>query len=146
MLNPLVINQLNTHWGLFTVDRLAETRNAQLPRCNSRHWSPSTEAVDTFTCDWGGENNWWCPQIYLVPQLLKHAKVTKAKGTLVVPEWRSAPFWPLLYPDGCHPARFVKDVCELPKQESLFIAGPSGSVLFKGVPNTPLLALLLLFS
>ena len=146
MLNPLVFNQLNARWGPFTVDRFAEARNAQLPRFNSRHWSPGTEAVDTFTCDWGNENNWWCPPIYLIPRLLKHARVTKAMGALVVPEWRSAPFWPLLYPDGVQPAGFVKDVCELPRKQSLFVAGPSGSVLFKGVPNTPVLALLLHFS
>ena len=35
--------------------------NAQLPRFNSRFAMPGSEAVDTFTVDWRGDNNWWSP-------------------------------------------------------------------------------------
>ena len=81
------------------------------------------------------------PSLFLVPRLLKHAKATRAKGTLIIPRWVSAPFWPLIFPDGVNPAGFVKEIRELSRMEDLFISGCSGCNLFKGVPNTPVMAL-----
>ena len=99
-LNPAVFSVLQQVWGPHTVDRFASCNNTQLPRFNSRHWSPSTEAIDAFTSHWGGENNWWCPPISLVPRVIRHAQACGAIGTLVVPCWFSAPFWPMLCPDS----------------------------------------------
>ena len=101
--------------------------------------------MDAFTCNWADDNNWLCPPIYLVPRVIRHAQYTKAKGTLIVPQWVSSPFWPLLYPDGINSASFVLDCLELPRCDSLFLPGSSGSNLFKGVPNTLVLALRLDF-
>ena len=56
-LNPDVFRWLDGIWGPHTVDRFANSANAQLPRFNSRFWSWGTEAVDAFTCDWSNENN-----------------------------------------------------------------------------------------
>jgi len=78
------------------------------------------------------------PPLFLVPRLLKHASITRAKGTLVIPK---SPFWPLIFPDGTKPAHFVKEVRELPRVEGLFVEGRSGCNLFKGIPNTPVIAL-----
>ena len=33
-----------------------------------------------------------------------------ARGTLLVPMWESSYFWPLIYPNGLHPAPFIKDI------------------------------------
>ena len=140
-LNPMIFKELDRVWGPHTIDRFADWCNNQVPRFNSRYYCPGTEAIDAFTCDWGHDTNWWCPPLFLVPRLLKHAKLTRAKGTLVIPRWVSAPFWPLIFPDGITPAGFVKEIRELPKLEGLFIKGRSGCNLFKGVPNTPVLAL-----
>ena len=91
-----------------------------------------------------GENNWLCPPIALIPRVLRHAQACSAKGTLVVPVWPSAAFWPLL----CHShakgpfAPFIKDARELPQVATLFFPGLSVSVLFNGrMPNTRVLAL-----
>ena len=43
------------------MDRFASEHNAKLPRFNSRYLAYGTEAVDAFTVDWSGENNYWCP-------------------------------------------------------------------------------------
>ena len=67
-LNPIIFKELDTRWGPHTVDRFADMHNYQLQRFNSRFWNPGSEAMDTFTCDWGGELNWWCPPPYLVPR------------------------------------------------------------------------------
>ena len=144
-LNPVVFQWLDELWGPHTVDRFADHVNAQTPRFNSRFWVPGSEAVDTFTCNWGTENNWWCPPIYLVSRVLRHAKNTKAKGTLIIPEWPSAPYWPLLFPNGWDPANCVLELLELPSSEELFLPGRLGSNLFGGLPNTPVLALRLGF-
>ena len=142
MLNPVVFKELDALWGPRTINRFADWCNTQLPRFDSRYWSPGVEAVDTFTSDWSSENNWWCPPLYLVPRLIQHAK---AQGTLVVPQWKSAPFWLLLFPDSLHPAKFIKGIRLLPQLETLFLAGRSGGNLFKGTPNTPVLALRIIF-
>ena len=93
--------------------------------------------------DWSGENNWWCPPISLIPRVIRHAQACGAKGSIVVPLWPSAPFWPMLCPFKTgYFATFVREVRELPQVDSLFLPGLSGAVLFNGeVPNTQVLAL-----
>ena len=91
---------LDSTFGPHTVDRFASVYNAQLERFNSKYWNPGSEAVDAFIVDWGGENNWLCPPIGLIPRVLRHAQRCKAEVTLVVPYWESAPFWPILCPQG----------------------------------------------
>ena len=83
---------LDDAWGPHTVDRFASHYNTHLPRFNSRFWNPGSEAVDAFTSNWCDENNWICPPVYLVPRVIQHARKCKACGTLLVPEWPSAPF------------------------------------------------------
>lgn len=138
-LNPAVFSHLESMWGPHTIDRFASFQNYQLPRFNR---NPGSEAVDAFTVNWQGENNWWCPPIALIPRVLRHAQVCAARGTLVVPMWHSAPFWPLLCPVGEQFASFVREYYDLPLVDSLFLPGLSGSVLFNGcTPNTRVLAL-----
>ena len=141
-LNPNVFASLDFLWGPHSVDRFAACNNAQVMRFNSRYWSPGTEAVDTFTVNWAGENNWLCPPITLIPRAIRHVEACHAVCTLIVPCWPSAPFWPLLCPAESQFSDFVIAVQELPCTEQLFIPSLSGAVLFgNGVPNTPVYAL-----
>ena len=142
-LNPLIFAELDIAWGPHSVDRFASFQNCQIDRFNSRCWNPGSEAVDAFTVNWSVEINWWCPPIALIPRVIRHAQVCEAKGTLIVPLWPSAPFWPLLCPSntGCF-APFVKELRELPQTNTLLLTGLSGASLFNGdVPNTKVLAL-----
>ena len=105
-------------------------------------WCPGTEAVDAFTVNWAGENNWLCPPIMLISRVIRHAQVCKATGTLIVPAWPSASFWPILCPEGQGFASFVIQAIELPMMCRLFEPGRSGAVIFGGnVPNTAVYAL-----
>ena len=142
-LNPVVFSELEEAWGPHSVDRFASFHNCQLPRFNSRCWNPGSEAVDAFTVDWRGENNWWCPPIGLLPRVIRHAQACEAQGSMVVPLWLSAPFWPLLCPFNTGVFTwFVREVRELPQVDTLFLPGLSGAALFNGeVPNTRVLAL-----
>ena len=144
-LHPNLFKLLDKAWGPHTIDRFASYFNAQLPRFNSRLWNPGTEAVDAFTCDWHAENNWWCPLVYLVPRVLGHALMTHAYGTLLVPQWPSAPFWPMLFAKGSKFSEGIVSSMEIDKADIVICPGRSGSGLFKGRPNTNLLAVRLNF-
>ena len=63
----------------------------------------------------------------------------------MISQWLSCPFWALLFPDGFTPAEFIDGVIELPSCEFLILSGQGGANLFKGLTNTPVLALRLIF-
>ena len=145
-IDQAVYKMLDTTWGPHTVDWFATAYNAQVQRFNSRFACPGSEAVDAFTVDWSKENNWWCPPPMLVPRVLRHAECCKAQGTLVVPLWESALFWPLLYHHARGWVPFVKGWLSLPLSEQLIRPGRSGSSLCKGkFPNTEVMAIQLDF-
>ena len=142
-----VFEMLEAAWAPHTVDRFATAYNAQMRRFNSHYACPGSEAVDAFTtANWFRENNWWCPLPVLVPRVLRHAERCKAQGTLVIPGWESAPFWPLLYCHGDKWASFVMECKVLPLSDQLIRPGQSGSTLFNGkFPNMNVLAMRLNF-
>ena len=117
-LDASIFQYLEQRWGPHTVDRFADYYNTQLPCFNSTFWNPGTEAVDTFTCDWGKDNNWFCPPVYLIPRMIMHARRCCAVGTLLAPECPSTPIWPILYPDGKVPTPFITDVVVLSNTKS----------------------------
>ena len=128
-------------WGPHTVDRFANSTNAKLLRFNSRFLDIGSEAVDAFTVHWGSENNYFCPPVYLIPRLLFHAMYCKCVGTLIVPEWPSAAFWPLISDSHGSLVDFVKDYLLLPLSPGLFVKGKRGACLFKdGIPTSNVLA------
>ena len=69
-----------------------------------------SEAVDALVQDWSHEINWVCPPIYLIPKVIRHMKRCRAKGVLIVPEWHSGLFWPVLCKNQYEFEHFVKDV------------------------------------
>ena len=140
-IHPTVFQQLELLWGSHTINRFANHLNNQLPRFNSRFWNPYSETVDAFTCNWVGESNWLCPPPFLIPRVIRYTLQTGANGTVIVPRWPSAPFWPLLFPDGCTRALFIIEEKILDWSPYLVVPGRSGCSLFKGTPNTDLLAL-----
>ena len=88
------------------------------------------------------------PPPALIPRVLRHAECCKAQGTLVVPYWESASFWPLVYTHHHSGgwALFVSECFLLPLSAQLIRPGRSGSTLFKGkFPNTNVLAMRLKF-
>ena len=141
-IDPTVFELIDSKWGPHTVDRFASKHNTKLKRFNSRFLDYNTEAVDAFTVDWHGENNYFCPPVYLVPRVLGHAQACRCIGSLVVPEWPSAAFWPLLCISEKEFRGFVVDTMYLPLSAELIVRGKAGANLFKnGLPNTNMLAL-----
>jgi len=101
-----------------------------LPRFNSRYLQPGTEAVYAFSQDWSSENNWLVPPTILICRSLSHMRDCMAVGTLIVPMWKSAQFWPLLCNDGVHLNPFVREWLFLPRRSDLFVAGRAKNTLF----------------
>ena len=91
-----VFTALDQQWGPHSVDRFATDYNTKCRRFNSRWWCPGTEAVEAIEENWANNINWLVPPPRLISKALTKLKVDKARGTLIVPEWRSAPFWALL--------------------------------------------------
>ena len=98
--------------------------NAQLSRFSSRFLSPGCCTVDGLSQDWHGENNWLSPPVSIIVDVIRHARACCAAGTLIVPEWPSAFFWPLLKPRPSGFASFVVDVVRLPRRSDMIIPGP----------------------
>ena len=88
--------QLDELWGPFTVDCFATCYNRKVPKYFSRFWNPGTAGVHAFLQDWQHENCLVVPLIMLLSKVLIFMFRCNAKGTLVLPYWPSAPFWPLL--------------------------------------------------
>ena len=145
-INPAVFAWLHSIWGPHTVDGFADHSNYQLSCFNSRCWNPGSEVVDAFTVNWDAENNWWCPPVALIPKVIELAQACSASGTLIVTEWLTSPFWPVLHPVVERFADFMLDfileIQELPLSEFLILPSLSGCTLFiSKPPNTGVLAL-----
>ena len=129
-INDSIFQSIDDLWGPHSVDRFACSYNAKLPRFNSRFFQPGCEAVDAFAQDWGYDNNWLCPPVCLIVRVLKHMEVCLAKGTIVIPLWKSSFFWSICARDGVHWNYFVVDWVYLPKFKGLFVPGKARNSLF----------------
>ena len=100
-------------FGPFDIDRFADDKNKKVGIFNSKYHCPGTAHVNAFTDNWKGKNNWLCPPVKYISATLRHLELCEAKGTLLVPCWTSACWWPLLYPDGKRLAPFIQDLLVL---------------------------------
>ena len=63
-------------------------------------------------------------------KLVRHMKLFSAKGTLIVPVWTSAHFWPLLCSDRVQWSNFIHDWVILPNFPNLFVACKAKNSVF----------------
>ena len=129
-------------FGECTIDRFADSENKKVNRFDARFFCPGVENVNTFTSDWGEEFNWLCPPVGLIGDTLQHARICRCRAVLLVPEWKSAYFWPLLTPDGKNFYPYVVDYRVL---DPYYVNGRYTDSVFNGFVNFRSLALLLDF-
>ena len=85
------------------IDLFADPNNSKCARFCARYNCPRVEAVDAFSISWAEEVAWICPPTTrLVDTIRKIAHSPGLRGVLVVPAWRTALFWAVLFPDGKH--------------------------------------------
>ena len=95
-INQSVFSQLNQTWGPHHVDRFASSHNKKCVRYNSRWWFSGTEAVNAFNQNWAAGLNWVVPPPRLATQVISKLEKERANCTLILPMWKSAPFWPMI--------------------------------------------------
>ena len=120
--HPAVFAQLDERWGRHTLDCFASHKNKQLERYCSRWPNPGCLAIDAFTVSWERERVWLAPPIHLISRTLKMFYHFKCHGTLIIPKWQSAHWWPLIW-SGVTWQGIVRDVQPLPKIAGLFLLG-----------------------
>jgi ribonuclease HI len=124
-LNSRFFQSLSARWGPFDVDLFASFANHQVPRYYSLHYTPDCAGVNAFAHRWG--RRCWCnPPFCLIGRVWRHALSCRARLSLVVPYWPSAPWWPTIAQGGVFsPA--VRDVVILPPAHEVdaFLADPA---------------------
>ena len=146
-INDAVFYALEELWGPHSCDRFACSKNAKIPLFNSWFYQPGSSGVNAFSQDWSHHNNWLYPPVYLTCKVINHMKLCSAKGTLIVPLWKSAHFWSILCSNGLHWSSFIHDWVVLPNFPNLFIRGKAKNSIFGSRPTAFVtLALLIDFS
>ena len=67
--------------------------------------------------------NWLFPFVQLLPSVIRHAERCSAKGALIVPLWKSAPYWPMLCVDDLHFQPWVLEVEVFEHTEGMLALG-----------------------
>jgi hypothetical protein len=98
-----VFSRIDRLWGPHTIDRFA--------RFNCRWWVPGTDGIDSKS--WDKENNLHVPPPRLVVHCINKISKEHIKCTLVLPKWKSAPFWPMLINENGNFKFFLKQVLNL---------------------------------
>jgi len=96
MLKPEVFHNIEEKLGPHTVDLFASRTTKQLPRYFSRFPDHEAEGVNAFHQNWKEEKGFANPPFALIGRVLAKARRDKARITLVTPEWKTAPWWPML--------------------------------------------------
>ena len=121
-------NYIHHFWGTHTVDCFASFNNRKLTRFYFRCSNPDAEGVNAFCHDWGGENNWLAPPVFLVPRVIRHLSESRAEGTLIVPEWVSSPFWLMLFGPQSLYSSYVKCTIIFSDVSRIFVRGSTDSI------------------
>lgn len=124
---------LDSLWGPHEIDWFASDHNYKLPVFYSRYWNVYSMGIDAFTVDWQGINGWFVPPVCLLLRVLKYIRQCRAYGTVVLPLWKSASFWPFLCPSG---DGFISQVIGfeyLPTNKEGFTSGKGRSSVFGNI-------------
>lgn len=92
----------NTLWK-FTIDLFASSVSAKTERfyaleTQDTKLGEGALGVNAFCHDWSGEVAWVCPSVSVaIATIRKIRKTENLRGILILPEWKSAGFWNLLF-------------------------------------------------
>lgn len=91
-----VFEYFDNIWGPHTCDRFADLNNSKCKNFNSKHRCRGSCAIDAFSQVWTNHLNLVVPPPMLIPKVVRKIEKEKCNCTLVIPEWKSAPFWAML--------------------------------------------------
>lgn len=107
-------------WGPHTFDRFANGDNAKCENFNSKYFCPGSKGTDAFTQDWSDHINWLFPPVRLLCRVIIKIQCQRVRSTLIVPKWKSAPFWPLLVTQDGEFKEFITDFKEYVRPSAFF--------------------------
>ena len=126
-----IVIHLYSLWGPHEIDWFANDNHHKIPVFYSRYWT--INAIDVFTVNWNGVNGWFVPPVYIVSRVPRYMKQCLAFGTIIVPLWRSASFWPILSPSGDGFIKEVKGCMNLPINKIFFNPGKGKKGVFDNI-------------
>lgn len=95
-LNELVFEEIEYEFGPFDIDLFATKNNTKCKRYISWKPDPNAIAIDAFTVSWKKEFFYAFPPFSLILKTIQKIIEDKAEGVLIVPYWKSQPWFPLL--------------------------------------------------
>jgi hypothetical protein len=107
-------------------------------------WYPETEKIDAFSQFWGNDMNWLVPPPSMITKTLNNLRQDKAKGILIIPFWKSAPYWPIIQ-KNCIFHEFIKDIHYLPQKDCIFTGAGKNGVLADNPLKFKMVALRIVF-
>ena len=129
MLNPQLFALLAHWWGQPQVDLFATRNNCQVPHYFSRFPDPGSAGVDAFEQRWGTYRLAYAnPPFQIVGAVLRKVLEEQADLVIVLPEWRTAAWWPNLLELLCD------FPVQLPQEDDTFLPGQLGSAQAVGKP------------
>lgn len=140
-----LVRILQERFGVFEVDWFASESNAKVNKFYSRFWNSSCYDIDAFAANWGQCFGLFVPPPCIIHKVLNKMAVDKASGVLVVPLWTSAPYWPILCPNGRYISA-VSDWMDLPTKKEYYVKCSNGKGMFGNIDlNFRMVALSLKF-
>ena len=82
--------------GTFDVDLFATAHNAKCNVFYSKVEYTGTSGIDAFRITWKNNKFWIVPPPNLARRAINKIVKDETNCTLVIPQWFSAPFWPIL--------------------------------------------------
>ena len=97
MLNPDILSDALDRLDVKPeIDLFASRLNHQFPRYVSYKPDPDAEAVNAFTVSWSDVTFYAFPPYCIIPSVLHKIFKDRARGILVVPDWPSQPWYPII--------------------------------------------------
>ena len=79
-----------------SIDLFASRLNFQTKPYIARHPDPGAFAIDVFSVGWGKHCFYAFPPFNLIDRVLQKVEADKASGRLIVPQWTTQPWFPVL--------------------------------------------------
>ena len=112
-IDSMTFQALAKEFGPFTLDPFADCSNAKTERFFSDFLCPNTMGINAFAHSWDHENVWLCPPTSKIIPTIRKIRNSVLSGVLIVPDWKAAPFWPMLFPSATNNNSFIKNVRQI---------------------------------
>ena len=123
-----VFEHYNKLWGQFDHDVFVVKTETSPIRKRSLYRVYPEQKHSNYTIQ-RNRNNWIVPPIQLIGDTIKQIDSTRCKGALVIPQWKSSYFWPLLFNNSEEMKTWYKEF-EQHVKPKYFYQNPKGNSIF----------------